>query len=1115
MFRTEHEFTLPLGLLDADGTLHREGTMRLATAADEILPLRDPRVQRNPAYLTVILLSRVITALGTLESSRRRRSRGCSQPISRTSSGSTTRSTGSTAGEVTCPAVRAQLRHGGRAPGGVLAYPVDRMMEELAFVAYHFHWSHDDVVELEHADRRAWVARISDINERIGRGVRTLRPLDAFAARLRERHARRRAWTPPLGRGAAPRGPAAGAADGACRRPRRWSTWPWRSRCSSPAGAAAPRVVTRAPATVVAAPVVAAARLAAAARTERVVQALTVVRHVHTPVAADRARRAGAGRGRAAGRRRARAAHRAGRRRRSRRSRRTFAAPLVVARPPAVVAPTVESRRRLRRRAALPAPSRAADRRRANRRLGDRRAGPPDRRRPRALRSPLMAALEKATITNTVTGARIPVLFNPEEYTLKRDINYAQARSPGCRRPILQFVAGNLQTLEMELLLDTYEQHVEGGRVLNDAGSDVRDLTDKVSEPDGHRPDDARAAGAAVHVGLADVHAACSRARTQQFLMFLPDGTPVRARLQVTFNEYRNVELEAQEIKRETADYTKRHVVGQGETLSSIAAAAYGDPALWRPIASRNEIDVPAAVAVGTALVVPALPYTDPDSGEVFGSHDQPALRPGARGRARRAADPRPRCAPRSRGSRCSSRSAPRTGPSSALANERLRWLDHALLRSTRGSTVAIGYAPDRPEQLFAGEVVAHDATFPASGAPTLTVVGAGPVAAPAGGQRRRGGSRSRSPTVGNFPLPDAAIVDIVALEHGLVGLLEPVGAAISALLGGAARGRGRQRHARRCSRSSAARSGESDFDFLSAVARENGWELTIDQSGPLAGLQLRFLSPLDHLAPDVTLTYGASLIDFRPRISTVGQIVSVTACVWVAQIKTSLRHHRRLGLGPDGAEHRRPAVVLAHVQSGPSDVTVERAGDAARRAAQAARRADPQAQPAAHRVGQLRRRPADHRRLGAAGSTASASQFGGLYRVTSATHTLDQSGYRTTFELRKEIWFGSIPAAPAGRDPDHAVGAVLRRSADDLDSTSCRSCAARATRASQASRSASWSDNLDAMGHGRVQVRLPGLPVDPPWARVAVPDAGSRARDVVHARRSTTRCSSPSSTAT
>lgn len=66
MFQTEVDFTLPRGYVDADGTLHREGVMRLATAADEIAPLRDPRVQANPSYLVVILLSRVVTRLGTV-----------------------------------------------------------------------------------------------------------------------------------------------------------------------------------------------------------------------------------------------------------------------------------------------------------------------------------------------------------------------------------------------------------------------------------------------------------------------------------------------------------------------------------------------------------------------------------------------------------------------------------------------------------------------------------------------------------------------------------------------------------------------------------------------------------------------------------------------------------------------------------------------------------------------------------------------------------------------------------------------------------------------------------------------------------------------------------------
>lgn len=66
--RTEFAFQLPRGYLDADGELHRTGVMRLATARDELLPLYDARVQENPAFTTVVLLSRVITELGTLRS---------------------------------------------------------------------------------------------------------------------------------------------------------------------------------------------------------------------------------------------------------------------------------------------------------------------------------------------------------------------------------------------------------------------------------------------------------------------------------------------------------------------------------------------------------------------------------------------------------------------------------------------------------------------------------------------------------------------------------------------------------------------------------------------------------------------------------------------------------------------------------------------------------------------------------------------------------------------------------------------------------------------------------------------------------------------------------------
>lgn len=226
-------------------------------------------------------------------------------------------------------------------------------------------------------------------------------------------------------------------------------------------------------------------------------------------------------------------------------------------------------------------------------------------------------ALEKAVITNTVTGEQLPVMFNPEEYTVNRDINYAQAAIPGLSSPVLQFVNGNMQTLEMELFLDTYEEHRLGSATLNRAQEDVRRLARKITglmdiDPTTHAPP-------VLLFTWASLSFTCVLARaSQRFVMFLPDGTPVRARLQVTFNEYRGVDTEAREVKRETADYSKRYVVSQGESLSSIAAKTYGDPRLWRIIALGNGLDRPRPLTVGTRLLLPNLPYRDPDSGRVY-----------------------------------------------------------------------------------------------------------------------------------------------------------------------------------------------------------------------------------------------------------------------------------------------------------------------------------------------------------------------------------------------------------------------------------------------------------------------------------------------------------------
>jgi nucleoid-associated protein YgaU len=104
----------------------------------------------------------------------------------------------------------------------------------------------------------------------------------------------------------------------------------------------------------------------------------------------------------------------------------------------------------------------------------------------------------------------------------------------------------------------------------------------------------------------------------QRFTMFREDGSPLRATVQVTFNEYTNAEAEARFVKLQTADYTKTHEVAQGETLAGIAQDSYGDPALWRPIALRNGLDDPRRLTPGQKLFIPRLPYREPGTDRVF-----------------------------------------------------------------------------------------------------------------------------------------------------------------------------------------------------------------------------------------------------------------------------------------------------------------------------------------------------------------------------------------------------------------------------------------------------------------------------------------------------------------
>jgi nucleoid-associated protein YgaU len=203
-------------------------------------------------------------------------------------------------------------------------------------------------------------------------------------------------------------------------------------------------------------------------------------------------------------------------------------------------------------------------------------------------------ALMKAHI-GTDDGNEIPVLFNPTQYTLDKGNQIAEIGIPGLGSPILQYVRGNSRTLTMELFFDTYEQQ-----------TDVREYTNKIYgllgiERERHVPP-------ICTFWWSDFNFRCILERVGgRFTLFLANGTPVRATLNVTFKEFIDVEMEVRRTPTESADYTKTRTVKRGDTLSSVAAIEYGDPGFWRHIADANRVDNPRLLEPGRVLVIPPL----------------------------------------------------------------------------------------------------------------------------------------------------------------------------------------------------------------------------------------------------------------------------------------------------------------------------------------------------------------------------------------------------------------------------------------------------------------------------------------------------------------------------
>jgi hypothetical protein len=208
----------------------------------------------------------------------------------------------------------------------------------------------------------------------------------------------------------------------------------------------------------------------------------------------------------------------------------------------------------------------------------------------------------------------IPVQFNPTELTFNKGAQIAEIAIPGLDAPILQFVRGQAETVSVDLFFDSTE---DGTGV---TGSSVVERTDKIYQlvkivPALHAPPICRLVwgtrfpGSQVGPQLGG-HRRLSfpcvvESVRHKYTLFSPNGNPLRATLTISLKEYRTVEQQFADLNLSSPDRTEVYVLQQGDTLASIAAAHYMNPAEWRRVADANGLDDPRRLTPGAFLRLP------------------------------------------------------------------------------------------------------------------------------------------------------------------------------------------------------------------------------------------------------------------------------------------------------------------------------------------------------------------------------------------------------------------------------------------------------------------------------------------------------------------------------
>lgn len=219
--------------------------------------------------------------------------------------------------------------------------------------------------------------------------------------------------------------------------------------------------------------------------------------------------------------------------------------------------------------------------------------------------------LVKAKLSNlTKPSDSVEVKFNPTEYSISRNMSYAEVQIPGLSTPLLQFVRGEAQTLSLELFLDASDRLAAGKKIPQDSQSplgienDLKRLQTLVTiDHELHAPPVVEFAWGPQPQHFQGV----ITNYTEKFVMFDQQGNALRARVTLQLKKYEAPAVQLKELDKHSPDRTKTHVVVEGERIDTIAAEKYGDPAQWPAIARANNLARPRILAAGTLLIIPAL----------------------------------------------------------------------------------------------------------------------------------------------------------------------------------------------------------------------------------------------------------------------------------------------------------------------------------------------------------------------------------------------------------------------------------------------------------------------------------------------------------------------------